>query len=120
MVAIDTATSAAQRHSREGSRSSRRAWRTGWSSCLASVNAGAQFSLTVTVVDAYGNVVTGYRGTISFSSSDRTARLPRNCTFTVSDVGVHTFTGLVLKKRGRQTITVTDTLVVPPDDHRVN
>ena len=33
-------------------------------SAPASVKAGAQFSLTVTVVDAYGNVVTGYRGTI--------------------------------------------------------
>jgi len=38
------------------------------------------------------------------------ATLPRNYTFTAADQGVHTFTGLVLKKRGQQTITVTDTL----------
>src|SRR5262249_15648096 len=38
-------------------------------SAPASVKAGARFSLTVTVVDAYGNVVTGYRGTIRFGSS---------------------------------------------------
>jgi ELWxxDGT repeat protein len=76
----------------------------------ASVNAGAKFSLTVTVVDAYGNVVTGYRGKISWSSSDSTANLPNNYTFTASDLGVHTFTGLVVKKKGTQSITVTDTL----------
>src|SRR5262249_8825733 len=35
-------------------------------SAPASVKAGAKFSLTVTVVDAYGNVVTGYRGTIGY------------------------------------------------------
>ena len=43
------------------------------------------------------------------SSSDSTANLPRNYTFTAADQGVHTFTGLVLKKKGTQTITVNDT-----------
>ena len=76
----------------------------------ANVLAGARFSLTVTVVDAYGNVVTGYRGTLSFSSSDATATLPRKYTFTAADRGVHTFTGLRLKKKGKQTITATDAL----------
>ena len=33
-----------------------------------------------------------------------------NYTFVSGDQGVHTFTGLVLRKRGKQTITVTDTL----------
>src|SRR5262249_953106 len=79
-------------------------------SAPASVNAGAKFSLTVTVVDAYGNLVTGHRGTIRFGSSDSTATLPKNYTFTAADQGVHTFTGLVLRKKGNQTITVTDTL----------
>jgi ELWxxDGT repeat protein len=79
-------------------------------SAPASVKAGTKFSLAVTVVDAYGNVVTGYRGTLSFSSSDRTAGLPKKYTFTAADQGTHTFTGLVLKKKGKQTITVTDTL----------
>src|SRR5262249_29166401 len=79
-------------------------------SAMASVKANARFSLTVTVVDAYGNVVTGYRGTLAFSSSDATARLPSNYTFTAADQGMHTFTGLMLKKRGKQTIRVTDPL----------
>ena len=79
-------------------------------SAPAVVTAGARFSLSVTVVDAYGSVVTGYRGTLTFRSSDSTANLPQDYTFTASDQGVHTFTGLVLRKKGKQTITVTDTL----------
>ncbi|HET6879955.1 MAG TPA: FG-GAP-like repeat-containing protein [Pirellulales bacterium] len=78
-------------------------------SAPASVQPGAPFSLTVTVEDAYGNIVTGYSGTIHFSSSDNKAILPANYTFTAGNNGVHTFTGLVLKKAGNQTITVTDT-----------
>ncbi len=78
-------------------------------SAPSSVKAGVQFSITVTVVDAYGNIVTGYRGKITFRSSDATAKLPKNYTFTAADQGVHTFTGVVLKKKGNQTITATDT-----------
>jgi hypothetical protein len=74
-----------------------------------SVNAGQSFSLTVTVEDVYDNVVVSYAGTVHFSSTDTTARLPRNYTFTASDKGVHTFTGLVLHTQGNQKITVTDT-----------
>jgi hypothetical protein len=78
-------------------------------SAPANVNAGVRFSLTVTVVDAYGNVATGYRGTIAFRSSDPTAKLPSNYTFKAADNGVHTFTGVVLKRKGKQTITMNDT-----------
>jgi probable HAF family extracellular repeat protein len=76
----------------------------------ASVTAGAGFSITVTAYDAYGNVATGYLGTVTFKSSSASAILPANYTFTTTDKGVHTFTGLKLKKKGTQTITITDTL----------
>ncbi len=79
-------------------------------SAPSSVNSGAKFSVTLTVEDAYGNVVTGYVGTVHFTSSDGTATVPVNYTFTASDAGVHTFNGLILKKKGKQTITITDTL----------
>ena len=78
-------------------------------SAPANVTAGVPFSLTVTVEDAYGNTVTDYTGTIHFTSSQRRKTLPANYTFTAGDAGVHTFTGLVLKTTGNQTITVTDT-----------
>ncbi len=75
----------------------------------SSVSAGVTFSLTLTVEDAYGNVVTGYTGTVHFSSTDTRAKLPSNYTFTATDKGVHTFTGLVLRTKGKQKITITDT-----------
>ena len=78
-------------------------------SAPASVQPGVPFSLTVTVEDAYGNIVTGYVGTIRFTSSDSRASVPANYTFKASDNGVHTFTGLVLRRTGNQTITATDT-----------
>jgi len=54
-------------------------------------------------------VVTGYTGTVHFSSTDYKATLPSNYTFRTTDKGVHTFSGLVLGKRGNQKITITDT-----------
>jgi hypothetical protein len=78
-------------------------------SAPASVTAGVPFSLTVTIEDAYGNVVTNYAGTIHFSSTDSSATLPYNYTFTLADKGVHTFTGVVLRQRGYQRIAITGT-----------
>jgi hypothetical protein len=79
-------------------------------SAPSSVRHGTTFSLTLTVEDAYGNVVTGYLGTIHFSSSDSSATLPANYTFTTADAGVHTFSNVfTLRTRGKQTLTATDT-----------
>jgi hypothetical protein len=78
-------------------------------SAPSSIQPGVPLGLTVTVEDAYGNIVTGYVGTVHFKSSDSQAKLPVNYTFTASDGGAHTFAGLVLKKAGNQTITATDT-----------
>ncbi len=67
------------------------------------------FSATVTAYDPYGNVATGYRGTVHFSSTDRGAVLPANYTFTTGDAGIHTFgNGVTMKTVGQQTITVFD------------
>jgi uncharacterized repeat protein (TIGR03803 family) len=78
-------------------------------SAPSNVASGAKFSVTLTVEDAYGNIVTGYTGTVHFKSSDSTATLPKNYTFTATDAGVHTFIGVILRKKGKQTLTVTDT-----------
>jgi ELWxxDGT repeat protein len=75
-----------------------------------SVSSGSSFSLVVTALDAYGNVATGYTGTDHFEDSASGAKLPGNYTFTAANAGVHTFTGLKLRTRGTQTITVVDTL----------
>jgi hypothetical protein len=79
-------------------------------SAPSSVSHRLQFSVTLTVEDAYGNVVTGYVGTVHFTSSDSTATLPADYTFTAADAGVHTFTNVfMLRTRGKQTLTATDT-----------
>jgi hypothetical protein len=72
--------------------------------------AGVAQSFTVKAFDAFGNVASGYTGTVTFSSSDPLAGLPASYTFTAADAGVHTFTA-TLKKAGTQSITVTDSSV---------
>lgn len=78
----------------------------------ASVTAGTALTgVTVTALDANGNIVTGYIGTVHFTSTDAQATLPSNYAFTGADNGVHTFTGVTLKTSGAaQTITATDTV----------
>jgi hypothetical protein len=74
------------------------------------VQSGVRFSLTLTVEDAYGNVVTGYTGTVHFTSADKHATLPANYTFTAADAGIHTFTNaFIMKASGWQDIDVADT-----------
>ena len=70
--------------------------------------AGVAHNVTVTARDAYGNICTGYTGTVAFSSSDVQAGLPASYTFTAADGGVHTFSA-TLKTAGMQSITVRDT-----------
>src|SRR5262249_8756006 len=76
-------------------------------SAPANVSIGVAFSVTVTALDAYGNVATGYPGNIHFTSSDHKAILPSDYTFVAADAGVHTFT-VTLKSSGTQTLTATD------------
>jgi hypothetical protein len=77
--------------------------------------AGAAHSVTVKALDAYGNVATGYRGTIHFTTSDTKASVPANYTFTAADKGVHTFSytlspALVLRTVGTQSVRARDTV----------
>jgi hypothetical protein len=75
---------------------------------LHGTTAGVAQSFTVTARDAYGNVASGYRGTLVFGSSDTQAVLPAPYTFTATDAGVHTFS-MTFKTAGGQTFTVQDT-----------
>ena len=77
-------------------------------SAPASVTHGVPFSITVTALDAYGNVATGYLGTVRFTSSDTQAVLPANYTFIAANAGVATFTA-TFNTLGVHWLTVTDT-----------
>lgn len=67
--------------------------------------AGDQFMVTVSAIDALGNVATGYGSSIQFTSSDVQAGLPANYTFTPEDAGSHTFV-VTLKSAGPRFISV--------------
>jgi hypothetical protein len=77
-------------------------------SAPSSSTAGSAFTVTVTALDASGNTVPGYTGTVHFTSSDGQAVLPADYTFTSSDQGSHSFS-VTLKSAGSRTVTVTDT-----------
>jgi len=61
--------------------------------------------VTVTAEDPYGNVATGYAGTVHFTSSDPIAKLPANSTL---NDGVQAFS-LTFETAGTQSVTVKDT-----------
>jgi hypothetical protein len=74
-----------------------------------SAGAGVPLDLVVTVQDAYGNTVTGYTGTVTFSTDDPDGTLPGDYTFTAEDAGAHTFVGGVTLYADGSRVTVTDT-----------
>ncbi len=71
------------------------------------------FSVTVKALNAYDATVTGYTGTVHFTSSDadtfKAPTLPADYTFLSGDNGVKVFAGVKLETVGAQTITATDT-----------
>ena len=67
------------------------------------------FTVTVQALDQYGNIFPSFPDRIHFYSTDNTAILPANYTFTAADNGVHTFTSAVtLNTLGNQTLSVKD------------
>ncbi len=78
-------------------------------SAPATAAAGSPFTVTVTALDPYNNVATGFQGTVYFASTDARATLPHLYTFTSNDAGAHTFgNGVTLRTSGTRTITITD------------
>lgn len=72
---------------------------------------GSAFNASLTIRTTAGNFttpITGYTGTVHFTSSDTGAVLPADYTFTATDAGAHTFS-FTLNTLGNQTITATDT-----------
>ena len=71
--------------------------------------AGIGYNLTVTAKDQFGNVATGYAGTVQFSSTDAAATVPEAYAFQTGDAGTHAFpAGVTFKTAGSWTFTATD------------
>ena len=78
--------------------------------------AGTVGTVAVTAKDAFGNTVNSgpnfYKGTVELTSSDAQANgVPASHSFTVADAGTYTFTGIVLKTAGAQTIKAADSVL---------
>ena len=76
-------------------------------SFASSTTAGAAVQVTVTALNSVDQVVPSFTGTVHFTSTDGSAVLPSDYTFTAADNGVHTF-NIILKTAGTQTLNVTD------------
>ncbi len=84
----------------------------------ATTTSGSVLPMTITAVDANGDIATGFRGLVYISSSDPAASTAAGYAFnpldagipyvfTAGDAGSHTFTGAIrLKTAGDQTVTV--------------
>jgi hypothetical protein len=72
----------------------------------------------VRIVDQFGNNAADYAGTVTLTSSDPLATLPAPYAYASKDASQHTFTGIVMRTPGQQTITATDsngfTITSPP------
>ena len=85
----------------------------------ATDTAGASSDVTVTAYDAYGNVATGYTGTIAFRASDAKAlSAAPSFSFVTADAGTHTFS-IAFETVGSQSITVSDMANSTHRGHRV-
>ncbi len=73
----------------------------------SSTSPGSPVELHITAYDAYGNVATGYTGTVAFGSSDSAASIPNDLTFTSSEDGVAT-AYVTFITPGVQVLTVDD------------
>ena len=71
-----------------------------------SATAGTPFNVTVTAMDSNGNVVTGYTGTVVFTSTEPNPQ-PTDYTFTSSDNGSHVFAA-TLFTAGTETVLARD------------
>jgi hypothetical protein len=85
----------------------------------SSTAAGRPATITVTLRDRFGNVATGYRGAVHFTTSDPlpTASVPDDYTFTATDAGTRSFS-VTLWTLPSQTVTARDTVTPTITDTR--
>src|SRR5262249_14216342 len=70
--------------------------------------AGTAVPATVSIWDPYGNLSTGFTGTVHFTSTDPIADLPADFAFGPGDQGTHTFQ-VTFERAGTQSLSVAST-----------
>jgi N-acetylneuraminic acid mutarotase len=76
----------------------------------ATATPGSPLNVTVTALDRFGNIATGYSGHVHFTSSDAGAILPVDATLS----GGQGAFSVTLKATGSQTVTATDSSLTNP------
>ena len=76
---------------------------------VSTVAAGTPFNFGLRALDSFGNVASGYRGSVRFTSDDALAALPADYAFVPADTGTHTFFA-TLKTGGIRSLAATDLL----------
>ena len=79
--------------------------------------AGQQANVTISAYDVCGNLDTNYIGTVHISSTDSSAVLGSNYTFTLADAGVTT-RSVLFKTAGNQVINANDTVTAGISGHQ--
>ena len=70
--------------------------------------AGTAYNFTVSATDPFGNVITGYSGTVTLTSTDPNASFsPATYTFTPANAGIHSFSAM-FETAGLQSINAFD------------
>lgn len=80
-------------------------------SLAAKTTPGANLTFTLSIVDSSGKAATGYKGTVKFDSTDGTAMLPANYTFTG---GSSQQFNVQFKQPGNWALRATDTAASAP------
>src|SRR5207245_489898 len=78
------------------------------------VTAGTAGSVTVTARDSFGNVATGYVGTVAITTDNPNATLPGNHTFAAGESGVHVFAVTLKGASSPSPFSITATDPGPP------
>jgi hypothetical protein len=73
------------------------------------VEADDAIRVAVVALDSSNHLAPTYAGTVHFTSTDPSATLPADYTFTAADHGIHVFS-VTLATTGSQTVTATDTV----------
>ncbi|MFO0955996.1 MAG: MBG domain-containing protein [Isosphaeraceae bacterium] len=73
----------------------------------AGATAGVPLAVTVSALDAYGNIVPTYTGTVILGAGDLLATTPADYSFSAADKGRHAF-HVTLRTPGSQTLTAAD------------
>lgn len=74
----------------------------------AEIGEGQDFEMAAVLIDKFGNRAAGYRGTVTFASTDTNSTYLPSYSFSAQDSGLHVFTKIRYQTGGFQRVTASD------------